>query len=287
MKFKLKALTAAVALGIAGQASAALDLPSTGNGELFLTVWDTVTGESYIRGLDIRINDFMVTEAPNSSNGTIRDPEAGMRLDATTNAIFAGDTLFASTFGNNSAANLKWNIVAADSNNNPDPLFPTHINRLVTTSTATNASQISLTGTGLAGAVNRVEQHEVGANLLNGCDVNPSCVSTDTTEDSNGNKLQVWGDSFGGNGSVKSAGTGFGSLFFYYIGHSSAGGVTQIPKTLFANSQYTATWTLTSDGSVAYNLQAVPIPAAVWLFGSALVGLVGVARRRTHSAALA
>lgn len=286
MKFKLKALTAAVALGIAGQASAALDLPSTGNGELFLTVWDTVTGESYIRGLDIRINDFMVTEAPNSSNGTIRDPEAGMRLDATTNAIFAGDTLFASTFGNNTAANLKWNIVAGDENANPDALFPTHINRLVTTSTATDPSQISLTGSGLDGALARVGQHATYANLYNGCDVNSSCVSTDTAEASNGNN-SIWGDSFGSIGSVKTAGAGFGSLFFYYIGHTSQAGVTQIPKTLFANSQYTATWTLTSDGSVAYNLQAVPIPAAVWLFGSALVGLVGVARRRTHSAALA
>jgi len=30
----------------------------------------------------------------------------------------------------------------------------------------------------------------------------------------------------------------------------------------------------------AYNIAAVPVPAAVWLFGSGLLGLVGVARRR-------
>jgi len=30
----------------------------------------------------------------------------------------------------------------------------------------------------------------------------------------------------------------------------------------------------------AYNITAVPVPAAVWLFGSGLLGLVGVARRR-------
>jgi hypothetical protein len=34
-----------------------------------------------------------------------------------------------------------------------------------------------------------------------------------------------------------------------------------------------ATWVATS------NVSAVPVPAAVWLFGSGLIGLVGFARR--------
>jgi hypothetical protein len=29
-----------------------------------------------------------------------------------------------------------------------------------------------------------------------------------------------------------------------------------------------------------FTVSAVPIPAAVWMFGSAILGLVGVARRR-------
>ena len=32
--------------------------------------------------------------------------------------------------------------------------------------------------------------------------------------------------------------------------------------------------------TLAVDVQAVPVPAAVWLFGSGLIGLVGVARRR-------
>ena len=32
--------------------------------------------------------------------------------------------------------------------------------------------------------------------------------------------------------------------------------------------------------SVTINSTVVPVPAAVWLFGSGLLGLVGVARRR-------
>ncbi len=43
------------------------------------------------------------------------------------------------------------------------------------------------------------------------------------------------------------------------------------------------------NSDVVYNgaeviVQAVPVPAAVWLFGSGLIGLVGVARRKTQLA---
>ncbi|VAX13554.1 hypothetical protein MNBD_GAMMA24-1195, partial [hydrothermal vent metagenome] len=38
-------------------------------------------------------------------------------------------------------------------------------------------------------------------------------------------------------------------------------------------------WKLTSAGDLSY-VSAVPVPAAVWLFGSGLLGLVSVARRR-------
>lgn len=38
------------------------------------------------------------------------------------------------------------------------------------------------------------------------------------------------------------------------------------------------------NGNVGLRPQPIPVPAAVWLFGSALVGLVGVARRRKMTA---
>ncbi len=43
-----------------------------------------------------------------------------------------------------------------------------------------------------------------------------------------------------------------------------------------------AAWRLDADGTLTYNVpvSAVPVPAAVWLFGSGLLGLVGVARRK-------
>jgi len=44
----------------------------------------------------------------------------------------------------------------------------------------------------------------------------------------------------------------------------------------FYTAYITGTWT-------SYTVSAVPVPAAVWLFGSGLLGLVGVARRRRLS----
>lgn len=37
------------------------------------------------------------------------------------------------------------------------------------------------------------------------------------------------------------------------------------------------------DGDVAIAVAPVPVPAAVWLFGSGLLGLVGVARKKAHA----
>ncbi len=44
-----------------------------------------------------------------------------------------------------------------------------------------------------------------------------------------------------------------------------------------------ATWSFSTASLSSYNMsiQTVPVPAAVWLFGSGLLGLVGIARRRT------
>ena len=55
---------------------------------------------------------------------------------------------------------------------------------------------------------------------------------------------------------------------------------------LLANnySSYSATqidWSSTySTAGLAYELTPVPVPAAMWLFGSGFLGLVGVARRK-------
>jgi hypothetical protein len=43
-----------------------------------------------------------------------------------------------------------------------------------------------------------------------------------------------------------------------------------------------ASWTFSSQSASSYSMSitAVPVPAAVWLFGSGLIGLVGLARKK-------
>ena len=56
--------------------------------------------------------------------------------------------------------------------------------------------------------------------------------------------------------------------------------------TLFLDGEsagHSATWSFSAENATSYSMTVttvVPVPAAVWLFGSGLLGLVGVARRK-------
>jgi hypothetical protein len=53
--------------------------------------------------------------------------------------------------------------------------------------------------------------------------------------------------------------------------------------TLMDGSELALRWEFTCANDViegAVAMPAVPVPAAIWLFGSGLIGLVGIARRR-------
>jgi hypothetical protein len=73
-----------------------------------------------------------------------------------------------------------------------------------------------------------------------------------------------------GNGYVQ--GFALGETAAFYSSHSNVLGAP--------NNTQLLDWNLSADGSLTYGVSAVPVPAAVWLFGSGLLGLVGVARRR-------
>lgn len=64
-----------------------------------------------------------------------------------------------------------------------------------------------------------------------------------------------------------------GTVSFFWIGLQGEAGAGQLEPTTPIEL---GTWRLLANG----DLQLVPIPAAAWLFGSALLGLAGISRRR-------
>ena len=77
---------------------------------------------------------------------------------------------------------------------------------------------------------------------------------------------------------------------WYEITLDSIGDSAIVPVTRNADGTYSISWMVQSSydmgggdfvpTSVTMNFAAVPVPAALWLFASGLIGLVGVARAR-------
>jgi hypothetical protein len=79
-------------------------------------------------------------------------------------------------------------------------------------------------------------------------------------------------------GSTNITTTGLGSTARFYLATSNGQGNGN-PASIGAIFNAT----LTSSGLTLSNLTAVPLPAALWLLGSGLLGLAGVARRKIES----
>ena len=68
MKNGIKLLTLATSLA-AGNSNAAIDTHTTGNGELFFTIWDKAAQIAYTKDLGIKMNDFLPgTGTANAAN---------------------------------------------------------------------------------------------------------------------------------------------------------------------------------------------------------------------------
>lgn len=94
---KLKLIAAASLLAMTGAANAAIDNGATGNGDLFLTVWDGAS--SYTRDIGMTIDSF----------------QAAIAAPGSFNFGLGADALFTSFLSTANLSNLVWNITAADS----------------------------------------------------------------------------------------------------------------------------------------------------------------------------
>jgi len=271
MKFKL--ITAAVILAASNSASAApvSPLPQNSGGgglsEAIFSVWDPTTNQSYSQDLGTTWQTFRdnLNNASFSASYTVN-------TDVYNAAVGASDTV-----------NLIWNVSVANGQNVDFSNFDT-FGVIGTSNVGNNINQAALN--------QAVAKHDQMATAQRGSMSNDG-FGSDTPADVNSDPAindayfgtianggyagdpGLWGTSWGTNGSTNNSAAFGTDLDFYFW---KTGGFSPDPTVTKAIGSWSFDGTSLSYG--ATTASPVPVPAAVWLFGSGLMGLVGVSRRK-------
>lgn len=251
MQFRNKlALGVALALALPA-AHADIDPFTNGDSNFALVVRNETTGDSYVRALPQRVSDAFAAGAGFVISAVGPDATLSSFITAATSAgqklvygLFAGDSV--GTVSTSGVGSLRYVTTT---------LSPTvSINN-------TNLRDFSLmNGNFVLGANNIIPGSTVGEG------------SATALKDNEGNFKPSYDNWNGKAGFSLMADLGTESNLFLLTNTSSLlGAATVTPVSLKIN--------LGTDGTLA----SVPLPGAVWLLGSALLGLVGVARRRREA----
>lgn len=265
MKFNMKAVAASVLFAVAGSSQAAIlsGFAGVGDGELFISIFrDTTSPESMIIDTDISLfalKDGTTTGWTSSA--------------AQTSAIL-------SFLGTASSSSFRFNAGGVTDTTDPfDPSLNKNGGFFVSTNSVLTPGSFPLSSSGVETSIQNTNNFIVAINnayasteVVTG--INPGepgyhvnsflwsnniggGFSTINTEGNVGSSLSLW--------NAYNASTDFlgSELAYSLIGQLNIDTVTGVASLTTAP------------------VSAVPVPAAAWLLGSGLVGLVGVARRKT------
>ncbi len=272
MKLNLKTIAAAVALVAAGT-SANAAIVAGANGSLVIAAFNTVTHSYYVRDTGFLLNDFLpssVTTAAGDGGVTgTRTPDAGLLLDKTNTATFGADATFASWLTGQTLSDIRWTAFANDQSS---AAGTNNVSRMILASSSATPVVFNSNVTAAVGSTNAF----VGVVGSTTGPTNPPLFDTN---------LSVGAATLG---TLDSA----SSLFYFARSTGTLANATAAVATRYGNATGFATVTLESDGDFVYSLAgeapaAVPVPAAIWLLGSGLMGLGGMVRRRKAAAAAA
>jgi hypothetical protein len=258
MNYKIKAVVATLAL-TASTAHAGIDTFDTGDGELFVVVRDNnpygpnpeYQDGSVIFDLGINISDF--------------DGSKSQRFTTP----MGGEFILFGSF------DYSWAIMAGDS-----------------TGTATNElNYLTTAATGQADALGTVTNEQLIDWSAMDAYVNDANNDIDRYIDNDIHVSKVSEvsyfkqayDTWNSNSPVSATGT-WGDILavseplsFYHLTNSGSATDSATKNKPVTVNTYPGIWTLDMHGTLTYTV--IPVPSAVWLLGSALIGLLGVSLR--------
>jgi hypothetical protein len=275
MKTQLTVAAAVASILLAGGAArAAAIVPNTGDGSLMFFVTDTKTNQTYTDVLTQDVNGyFSVAQAtvPAPTNGIVNvlNGDANFQVNLSTDSVL---TSFLTAAGSDP---LSYGIIsgaysgALGSGQRPTGKVRVLATSLSQTSVLQNVETqiVNAIPSGILNDTNLLNTNLGGANSTN-----QGVFGTSTS--AGGTTLNLY------NGGLDMSGVAPGTAVTLYgvTGNGSGSGTTtafSLGTALFSLANDTLTFT-GNGGSTP-----VPLPAALWLLGSGLLGLAGVGRRRT------